>query len=67
MPARTSTVNLSISFKTVIICVASRSTMNYSSAMTNILAGTPGVSQIQLNSGTAIGYVESMSFICIGY
>ena len=67
MPAGTQTLTLPISFGRVICCVASRNTMNFSTAMTNILAGTPNVSTLHLNSGTASGYTENMSYLCMGF
>lgn len=67
MPAGTHDLALPLTFSTIIICTASRNTMNFSNAMTNILAGTPTNSMLQLNSGCASGYVESMSYICVGF
>ena len=67
MPAGTHTLTLPISFSRVICCVASRNTMNFSKGMTNVLAGTPNTSTLQLNSGTASGYTENMSYLCMGF
>ena len=67
MPAGTQTLTLPISFSRIICCVASRNTMNFSAGMTNILAGTPNLSTLQLNSGTASGYTGSMSYLCMGF
>ena len=67
MPAGTHNLTLPLTFSKVMVCTASRNTMNFSSSMTNILAGTPTPSMLQLNSGCASGYTESMSYVCIGY
>lgn len=64
IPAGTFNYTLPISFTGHMKCIASRNTFNFSLAMTNILAGIPNLSTIQINSGS--NTTEIVSILCFG-